>query len=84
MTEMYRRRWQPDIGMIADQLMEDVSSETAEYQGVTDVLATLQSWKQTAADHGEDLTENDLVLIVLELAYRAAGQVGIGWKDGQR
>jgi hypothetical protein len=70
-----------DIRMIADQLISDARDKSARLQGFTDGLATLQSWKATAADHGEDFTENDLVMIALELADRAAGGDGIDWQN---
>ena len=63
--------WIPDIGMIAHQLIEDYRAG-GEYQGSSDALGTLDSWKTTAWAHGEDFTEDDWVALVQELARRAA------------
>jgi hypothetical protein len=75
------RQWEPDIGMIADQLIADARDETKRLQGFADGLSTLQSWRAHARAHGDDLNENDLVSLVLELADRCAGGDGINWQN---
>jgi hypothetical protein len=75
-----RRKWVPDVKMIADQLIEDYRTatwamETGQMgvsQGDNDSLGTLASWLATAKDHGEELQEDDWIALVRELARRAA------------
>ncbi|HZD92287.1 MAG TPA: hypothetical protein VE224_19500 [Pseudolabrys sp.] len=62
--------------MMADQLVADYAAVYREgvddSQGFLDAVSTIRSWQETAADHGEELTEDDWVQLVSELARRAA------------
>ena len=73
-----RRKWVPDVKMIADQLIEDYRTatwamETGQMgvsQGDNDSLGTLASWLATAKDHGEEFQEDDWIALVRERARR--------------
>jgi hypothetical protein len=67
--ELQRRKWVPDINMIADQLIRDFSTED-EGQGSLDINSTLDSWQATAQFHGDQLTEDDWGALVKELVRR--------------
>jgi hypothetical protein len=76
-----RRKWVPDIKMIADQLVEDYRSSTwsveglgpdAVHEGDSDAVGTMASHIATAKDHGEDFTEDDWIALMQELAKRVA------------
>src|ERR1700746_1789944 len=79
-----RRKWGPDVKMIADQLIEDYrtapwameTGQMGDSQGDNDSLGTLASWLATAKDHGEEFQEDDWIALVRELARRAAAGCG--------
>jgi hypothetical protein len=61
---------------MARQLIEDYRSEHPSGAGVggdSAALATLVTWRQLAGEHGQQITENDLVALVRRLARMAAG-----------
>jgi hypothetical protein len=68
-VNLERRRWVPDISMIADQLIEDYRDASPD-QDLLDVVGTITSWKATAAVYGEEITEDDWITLVAELAHR--------------
>ena len=80
--ELERKKWVPDVKIIADQLIEDYSSATWAVEGLgpsgmvsegdSDALGTIISWQATARDHDEEFTEDDWIALVQELARRAA------------
>jgi len=76
-----RRNWVPNIEEMARQLVEDFRDERGAMEsgsfsapghiageGDSDALSTLASWEQTAADHGEEITTDDLHVLILLLA----------------
>ena len=67
---MRRRSWVPDIRAIADQLVEDFRTGGDDGQGFMDILATLQSWQETAQSHGDEFREDDWIALVHELVRR--------------
>ena len=69
-----RRTWVPDPTVISDQLIEDYRSAERKDEGDLDALSTMESWQTTARDHGEQFTEDDWLILVQELARRAAGR----------
>jgi hypothetical protein len=80
MSPLERRKWVPDIKMIADQLIEDyrnstwsvegLSPDRVIYEGENDSLSTLVSWINTAHDHDEEFQEDDWIALAQELAKR--------------
>jgi hypothetical protein len=72
--DMTPRKWVPDINMFADQLIADYSDnpEDSDSQGFLDALNTVTSWQETAADHGEEITEGDWIKLACNLAQRIA------------
>jgi hypothetical protein len=93
---MERRKWVPDVEMIADQLVMDYvdadprpversrldqgAIDAYRSQGWNDALGTIVSWQQTAADHGEEFIEDDWIELVQELAYRLSLAVREGFR----
>lgn len=81
---MERRKWFPDVAVIADQLVEDFRNSTWTVEGIgpealvteggNDAVGTMASWIALAKENGEDFTEDDWIALVQELARRAAGQ----------
>ncbi|MGO9155343.1 hypothetical protein [Mycobacterium sp.] len=89
MSKLQRRKWVPDVRMIADQLIADYRSATFSVEGIggpgeripegdLDAIGTMASWLATAADHGEEFQEDDWICLVQELASRAAWPRGPG------
>jgi hypothetical protein len=71
------RKWQPDVEMIAAQLIQDYREGDPD-EGFLDALQTIAAWQDTAAEHDEEFTENDWVKLVLELVKRF-----VNAEDGQ-
>jgi hypothetical protein len=67
MPPLERRKWVPDVKMIADQLVEDYRSGTwsverlgpgVVHRGDDGAVGTLGSWFDVARFHGEELQED--------------------------
>jgi hypothetical protein len=59
--------------MIADELIGDYRNPS-EDDAFMAAMATLASWKGTAAAKGDEFLENDWIALVLELARQKAAQ----------
>ncbi len=67
---MKRREWVPDPKVMADEVIADYRNAEHGNDGDDAVLSRVTSWHAMAQAYGEELKEDDWIVLVQELAKR--------------